>query len=401
MTGWHETRLGDVCRSIDDGDWIETKDQGGNDFRLLQVSNVGVGAFRETGKYRYVTKETFDRLRCNEIRPGMVLVARMPDPVGRAWFVDRLKEPAITSVDVAIVDPNSTRLDGRFCAYLLNAPQQLAHAAAVAGGTTRVRITRRQLADFQILLPELSYQRKVSDLLAAFDELIENNRRRVQVLEEMARVIYREWFVHLRYPGHKDTAFVDSPLGLIPEGWQVGIVGELIFLQRGFDLPTRKRVPGSIPVVGASGIQGHHGMAKVAGPGVTTGRSGTIGSVTYVSGDFWPLNTALWVKEFRCSTPLFAYMLLESLDLKQAASGAAVPTLNRNHVHGLPVVLPPRELICEWDAVARPLFELAATLRRNVKLLVATRDFLLPSLVAGQIDVSSVDVEALVEGSVA
>jgi type I restriction enzyme S subunit len=98
MTEWREVELSEVTLEVADGDWIETKDQGGSDYRLLQVSNIGVGCFRETGKYRYVTEDTFRRLRCTQITPGMVLVARMPDPVGRAWFVDRLDGRAITAV---------------------------------------------------------------------------------------------------------------------------------------------------------------------------------------------------------------------------------------------------------------------------------------------------------------
>jgi type I restriction enzyme S subunit len=81
--GWEVRRLDVLCRSVQDGDWIETKDQGGQDFRLLQISNVGVGEFVETGNFRYITDETFQRLRCTELVPGDLLVARMPDPIGR------------------------------------------------------------------------------------------------------------------------------------------------------------------------------------------------------------------------------------------------------------------------------------------------------------------------------
>ncbi len=227
MTEWRELELSEVTLDIADGDWIETKDQGGIHYRLLQVSNIGLGCFRETGKYRYVTEETFRRLRCTEITPGMVLVARMPDPVGRAWFVDRLDGPAITAVDVAIITPDPSVLDGRFCSYALNAPTQLAEWAAAAGGTTRMRITRKQLAAARLQIPGLSEQRRIAATLALFDDLIENNRRRIELLEQMAQAIYREWFVRFRYPGHEDASLVDSPLGPIPDGWRVATIGEL------------------------------------------------------------------------------------------------------------------------------------------------------------------------------
>lgn len=105
---WDVQSLGSLALAFVDGDWIETKDQGGSDYRLIQVSNIGLGTFRETGKFRYITAETFDRLRCTQIDRGDLLISRMPDPIGRAWLVDELDQPAITAVDVAILRPESS-----------------------------------------------------------------------------------------------------------------------------------------------------------------------------------------------------------------------------------------------------------------------------------------------------
>jgi restriction endonuclease S subunit len=149
---WRMTPLGEAAASLVDGDWIETKDQGGRPYRLLQVSNIGVGAFRETGKFRYIDEATFERLRCTEVELGDILISRMPDPIGRAWLVDRLGEPAITAVDVAILRPPS-RTVGVYLSYWLNSPPALSRAEAVATGTTRKRISRTVLAGVSIPLP--------------------------------------------------------------------------------------------------------------------------------------------------------------------------------------------------------------------------------------------------------
>ena len=125
-------------------------------------------------------------------------------------------------------------------------------------------------------------------------------------------------------------------------------------------------------------------------PGVVTGRSGSLGTVIYVDDDFWPLNTALWVKEFRRVTPTFAYYLLNELGLGQFNSGAAVPTLNRNDIHGLPVVIPPTDLLGQFDKVVLPLYDLRKNLRAKNANLRRTRDLLLPRLVAGEVDVVGV-----------
>ena len=131
----------------------------------------------------------------------------------------------------------------------------------------------------------------------------------------------------------------------MPDGWEEKPLGELLTLQRGFDLPVSKRKDGVFPIYASTGINGYHEEAKVKGPGVVTGRSGSLGAVKFVSGDFWPLNTTLWVKEFKLIGPYFATYLLDSMQLEQYNGGAAVPTLNRNDVHKVEVLCPPSALL--------------------------------------------------------
>ena len=112
-------------------------------------------------------------------------------------------------------------------------------------------------------------------------------------------------------------------------------LSDFITLQRGFDLPTAQRKDGIVPVVASSGIAGYHNVAKVSGPGVVIGRSGSIGGGQFIASDFWPLNTTLWVKDFKGNNPRFIYYLLRSIDFTRFNSGAGVPTLNRNHITSL------------------------------------------------------------------
>ena len=117
-------------------------------------------------------------------------------------------------------------------------------------------------------------------------------------------------------------------------------VGEVVTLQRGFDLPRKHRKSGPYPIVSSSGKIDDHVEAKVVGPGVTTGRSGSIGNVFYIENDFWPLNTSLYVKDFHGNNVRFIFHLLRELRLERFASGTGVPTLNRNDVHSEIVHLP-------------------------------------------------------------
>jgi type I restriction enzyme S subunit len=243
----------------------------------------------------------------------------------------------------------------------------------------------KYLKEEQIPAPPLPVQRRIAGILSAYDELMENHRRRIRILEEMARALYREWFVHFRAPGMESNRRINSPLGPIPHGWEVGRLDDVLVLQRGFDLPKADRVEGTVPIYAATGVTGFHNAAKVKAPGVVTGRSGTIGDVLYVQEDFWPLNTALWVKEFPKAEPLYAYYVLSSLDLKQFNSGAAVPTLNRNDIHGFDALIPPRQLQKRFQEIVGAMFAQARTLELQIQNLRRTRDLLLPRLLSGQV----------------
>ena len=122
--------------------------------------------------------------------------------------------------------------------------------------------------------------------------------------------------------------------------WSEKRLGEVCTLQRGFDLPTRHRETGNYPLISSSGFIDTLSEAKVSGPGVVTGRSGSIGSVFFIDRDFWPLNTTLYVKDFHGNDPRFIFHLLRKFDLKRFASGSGVPTLNRNSVHSELVYVP-------------------------------------------------------------
>ncbi|PMN78609.1 restriction endonuclease subunit S [Vibrio splendidus] len=123
-------------------------------------------------------------------------------------------------------------------------------------------------------------------------------------------------------------------------GWEQKTVKEVAPLQRGFDLPTTQVIKGNYPVVYSNGIGRYHHEFKVKAPGIVTGRSGTIGSLTYIEQDYWPHNTSLWVTKFIDCEPKFAFYLYEKLGLKRFATGSGVPTLNRNDVHDQKVFIP-------------------------------------------------------------
>jgi type I restriction enzyme S subunit len=134
------------------------------------------------------------------------------------------------------------------------------------------------------------------------------------------------------------------------DDWRDTTLGDFLTLQRGFDLPQNDRVDGPYPVIASTGPVGTNREAMVKGPGVVIGRSGSLGGGQYIREDFWPLNTTLWVKEFNGNDPRFCYYLLKSIDFTKYNAGSGVPTLNRNHIHPLPVRVP--TVIKEQQAIA-------------------------------------------------
>lgn len=150
-------------------------------------------------------------------------------------------------------------------------------------------------------------------------------------------------------------------------GWETKRLGDVATLQRGFDLPTQDRVSGEYQLVSSSGVIDTHHKSAVQGPGVVTGRSGSIGNVFFVEEDFWPLNTVLYVKDFHGNDPRFVFHLLKKFDLKRFATGTGVPTLNRNFVHDELVYVPPQPEQQRIVAILDEAFEGIATAKANAE----------------------------------
>ena len=150
-------------------------------------------------------------------------------------------------------------------------------------------------------------------------------------------------------------------------GWQTKRLGDVATLQRGFDLPTQNRVSGENPLVSSSGVIDTHHKSAVSGPGVVTGRSGSIGNVFFIEDDFWPLNTVLYVKDFHGNNPRFVFHLLKMFDLKRFATGTGVPTLNRNFVHDELVNVPPLPEQQRIVGVLDEAFDGIATAKANAE----------------------------------
>jgi type I restriction enzyme S subunit len=294
-----------------------------------------------------------------------------------------------------ITDPEV--LDLRFIYHLMNSPGVRRQIQATATGSKVRHTAPERIREVEVALPSLGLQRIIAGVLDAIDQSIENNRRRVKVLEEMARVIYREWFVKFRYPGHEDVPLVDSALGSIPSGWTAGTIGDVIELKYGKALKANARRGGEVAVVSSAGIVGWHDESVVAGPAIVVGRKGNVGSVHWVDVACWPIDTAYYVV-----TDLPLRFVVEQLRRTEFTnSHAAVPGLSRESAYARPFVVPPAKLLSAFQDAVDPLGDEASALSAQADELATLRDLLLPKLVTGQIDVSSLELDATVGEQVA
>ena len=405
--GWDVVELGDLLakeRGISVG-VMYPGDHFPDGVPLIKAGDLSGSVINPRPDFR-ISKEKHQEYRRTELQGGE-LVMTLVGNVGQCAVVPPCMVGWNTARAVAVMrlaDPS----DAHFVQQcLLSRPLQ--HLMDVWCNTT-VQATLNLKEIRQLPVPWPPKPRR--DAIAAFgrtlDDKVELNQRTNETLEAISRALFKSWFVDFdpvraKADGRQPTGIdaetanlfpselVSSSLGRIPAGWRVGQLQDILHLQRGFDLPSQFRVPGPYPVVTGSGLTSRHAVAQVKGPGVVTGRSGVLGKVFLMLEDFWPLNTALWVKEFRAGGPCFAYFALQQVDLSSFNAGSAVPTLNRNHVHDLPWLVPPRELADAYERRALPLFEKRDSLAMESQLVANVRDELLPRLLSG--DSPIVDLE--------
>ncbi len=419
---WGTPRLSTSCQFVRDGDWIESKDQGGDDYRLLQISNIGTGRFIETGNYRWITQETFQRLNCTEILPGDVLVARMPEPTGRAWCVPEPPWRAVTAVDVAIIRTRNPELDPRFLAYFLNSPACLGVVQSLTTGTTRLRIRRADIERLQIPLPSIEEQRAIAHILGTLDDKIELNRRMNETLEAIARALFKAWFVDFdpvrakaegRDPGLPahladlfPDSFEDSELGEIPKGWQTAAVSDLADLNartlgRSDPLAAIDYVEISEVMRGqvANIVRYERGTEPSRARRRLTHGDTVLSTVRPDRGAYFlclnPPKTLIASTGFAVLSPrdgnwAFLYSALTRSEvgdeLGRLADGGAYPAVRPEAVGGLWLVSPQAtETRAAFDEFARPLYERSERNRIENRLLASLRDTLLPKLISGEV----------------
>jgi type I restriction enzyme S subunit len=381
------------------------------------IKVVGVSDFQDYTKPRYAELEQINPdgivTERNILHDGDIVFVRSNgnrELIGRSLFIEQPPEEVTHSAFSIRLRFTSREVHPKFYAYCFRTPLIRQGLTAQGGGTNINNLNQDILNALEVPLPPLPVQQRIANILSAYDELIENGQRRIRILEDMARALYREWFVNFRFPGHENIKLVDSTLGKIPKGWKVKKLGEVtLYLNRGISpiydengsstvinqkcirdqrlsLEPARRQTKPIP----TDKQVRFGDVLINSTGV-----GTLGRVAQVYQELGEYTVDTHVTLARQNTEVdldfFGLTLLSHQEtFDRLGVGATGQTeLSRTSIANVELVVPPLAIQASYGEIARPMRKAAITLTTQIQNLRQTRDLLLPRLLSGQVELAS------------
>jgi len=374
-----------------------------DDVPLVKGENVAHGCIEWAISKRWPAHD-WERLQKFQLRPGDVVVAmdRPWIPAGLKWAFIRDGDPKALLVQrVARLRTSNGRLDQDFLRFIIGSPEFENYVRPITTGVGVPHISGRQILDFEFTLPPLSVQRRVTAILSAYDELIENNQRRIRILEEMACALHREWFVEFHFPGHGKEKLGASPHGAIPKGWALKPMTDCVDVNPRVPIPREGEKP-FVPMTslannsmlitdlqvrsGNSGSKFQNGdtlFARIT-PCLENGKTGFVQflpsskAVAFGSTEFIVLRS-------RSLTPEFVYCVSRSEEVRGVAIKSMTGATGRQRVQekcfdAISIAQPPHEWLDRFSAIVTPSFHLIHNLHHQTMNLRRTRDLLLPRL---------------------
>ncbi len=371
---WNVSSLDSLCTRVYSGGTPPTNIETyyGGEIPWLRTQEVTFNRITDTEVK--ITEAGLKNSAAKWVPANSVIVAMYGNSAGRSAITEI---PLTTNQACCNLVVDETKADFRFVFYsLLLGYERL---KGFSRGAAQNNLNAAQVKAFEINAPSVQVQRAIGDLVSSYDDLIENNRRRMALLEESARLLYREWFVRLRFPGYEHTPIVDG----VPQGWERKMLGESITLSYGKALKAEIRVEGDYPVYGSSGIVGTHEKPLVQGPAIILGRKGNVGSVYWSSKSFHPIDTVYFVSPE--SSSLYLFYALKNMHF--ISTDVAVPGLNRGFAYSRPLLHPPVTLLRSFHEVVEPIHAQLDKLDETNQKLRSARDLLLPRLMSGELAV--------------
>ena len=379
---WTRTTLGELIESSQGfiqtgpfGSQLHARDYVDEGIPVVMPQQLGDNEIHTDG-IAYIRERDRDRLSRHVMRKGDIVFSRRGDVTRRAYITAK-EEGWLCGTGCLLLRLEHPECDNRYLVRFLGLHDTRSYLIQRAIGATMPNLNQAILASVPVTLLPRKQQERIVDVLSAYDDLIENNRRRIQLLEQAARLLYKEWFVRFRFPGHEGVRVKDG----VPEGWERKQLGEFAPLNYGKALKKDHRIPGPFPVFGSSGVVGTHEKALVPGPAIIVGRKGNAGSVHWSKDDFYPIDTVYFIEAKHCSIYLY-YALLHTQFIN---TDVAVPGLNRDFAHSRLLLVPNNKILALFEQHATVIYEQINRLEKYSQELAKARDLLLPRLVNGEI----------------
>ncbi len=403
--GWEIVQIGQVADFINGYSQFNSKSYVDNGIPIFRIGDLG-GQVDLSGVKR-VSKDVVPNLNQKRLFRGDILIAKIGKRVG-ASSVYNFDEPAILSSQVAGV--RAKRIEQKFLACFIESPFFYDAIKPHFFGSTRDNISPNQIRLTSIPFPPLPTQRKIAAVLSPYDDLIENNTRRIKILEEMAGTIYRQWFVEFRFPGHEKVPMVESELGLIPQGWEVGKLGDLAESVRrnikpsdmnqetpyfGLEHLPRKSIAlsnwDSVDSINSTKLAFKKGEILFGKIRPYFHKVGVAPLDGICSSD----TIVIRPKRNECFAITLSYVSSEHFIeyATTTSQGTKMPRADWKVLVKYPVVIPPDQITQRFSGFLRDVIDKIQNLIFRNRNLRQTRDLLLPKLISGKIDVSDLDID--------
>lgn len=317
------------------------------------------------------------------LKENDIVFARTGNSTGRSYFYEKQHGTFVYAGFLIKFSLDPNKVNPRILKYYTHSKPYFDWVNSFDTGATRGNINAKTYGDMEIELPSRKVQDKIVSILSSLDRKIELNNKINADLEEMAQAIFKNWFVD--FEPFKDGKFVDSELGMIPEGWKVGCLGDLITIKYGKD--HKKLEDGTFPVYGSGGFMRFVNSWLYDGESVLIPRKGTLDNIMYVCEKFWTVDTMFFSVPKMDYVMKYVYNYIKRFDFSKMNEGTSVPSNTAARLNKMPILIPTHEILEMYDETLCPIYNKRKMKDKESRTLSLLRDTLLPRLMSGELEV--------------